>query len=64
MNTLSSFAGEIRSTSVSQFVRCQSSEKRVKGTSRSWLLASAAILALSLFTSGLALAQTDPFVGV
>jgi hypothetical protein len=64
MNTVSSFAGDIRSTPVSQFVTCQSSEKRVKGTSCSWLLASAAILALSLFTSGLALAQTDPFVGV
>jgi len=63
MNTVSSFAGDIRSTPVSQFVTCQSSEKRVKGTSCSWLLASAAILALSLFTSGLALAQTDPFVG-
>jgi hypothetical protein len=64
MNTLSSFAGDIRSTPVSQLVTCQSSEKRDKGTSRRWLLASAAILALSLFTSGLARAQTDPFVGV
>jgi len=63
MNTLSSFTGDIRPTILSQFVTRESSENTVKGISRSWLLAAAVILALVLFTSGLALAQTDPFLG-
>jgi hypothetical protein len=63
MNTLSSFARDIRTMLVSQIVTLRSSEKRVKKTSRSWLLAVTAILALLPCTSGLALAQTDPFVG-
>jgi hypothetical protein len=56
-----SFTRDIQPTLVSQFVTCQSSEKRVKETSRSWL--PVALLGLVLFTAGLALAQSDPFVG-
>jgi hypothetical protein len=63
MNALSTFAGDILPTTLSQSVTRQSSEDTVKGISRSWLLAAAAILALALFASGSALAQTDPFVG-
>lgn len=47
---------------LSQFVTRRSPEDRF--TSRSWLLVPAAIIALLLFTSGLALAQADPFVGI
>ncbi len=61
MNSLWSFTRRTRPTLVSQFVTCQSSEKRVKETSRSSL--PAALLVLVLFTAGLALAQSDPFVG-
>jgi hypothetical protein len=61
MNSLWSFTRGIRPTLVSQFVTCQSPEKRVKEISRSWL--PAALLGLVLFTAGLALAQSDPFVG-
>jgi hypothetical protein len=48
MNSLSSFACDVRPTLLS----------------RSWLLAAAAILALVFLSPGLALAQTDPFVGI
>src|ERR1700752_1197885 len=64
MNSLSSFARGIRPTPVSQLATCRSLEAGVSGTLRSWPLAAATILALLLCTSGLALAQADPFVGV
>jgi len=63
MNRLSSLARGIRPMQVLQFVTCQSSGKKVKEASRSRPPAAAAILALLLCTSGLALAQSDPFVG-
>ena len=63
MNAFLSFVGYIRPLVLSQFVTRQSSENRPKGTSRSWLLATAGIFAVALFTSGMVLAQTDPFVG-
>ncbi len=59
MNSLWSFTRGIQATLVSQFVRCQS--KRVMETSRSWL--PIALLGLALFAAGLAVAQSDPFVG-
>jgi hypothetical protein len=40
-----------------------SAESALKGTSRRWLLATAALFLVTLFTSGLTLAQTDAFVG-
>jgi len=61
MNSLWSFTRGIRSTLDSQFVTRLSSEKGVKRTSRGWL--PAALLGLVLFSAGLALAQSDPFVG-
>lgn len=64
MNTLSSFVSYIRPMLLSQFVTRQSPENRGKGTSRSWLLVPAGIVAVLLFASGLALAQADPFVGI
>jgi hypothetical protein len=48
----------------SQFVSQQCSQNWPKGTARSWLLASAAILALVLFAPRLTLAQADPFIGI
>ena len=63
MNSSSSFVSYIRPMLLSQFVIRQSPENGVKGNSRSWLLAAAAILPLLFFASGAALAQTDPFVG-
>jgi|HubBroStandDraft_2_1064218.scaffolds.fasta_scaffold06153_1 hypothetical protein len=64
MNTSSSFAGDIRPMVLSQFVTRQSSRNKLNGISRCWLLAAAAILALVFFTSGVVLAQTDPFIGI
>jgi len=63
MNSLSSFVRDIRPKPFSQFGQQQPSENRAKRSSGRWLLATAAILALLLFTSGMAMAQTDPFVG-
>jgi hypothetical protein len=64
MNSLSSFARGTRPTLVPQLATCRSLEAGVSETPRSWPLATATILALLLCTSGLALAQADPFVGV
>jgi len=61
MNSLWSFKRGIRPTLVSPFVTCQSSEKGVKRTSRAWL--PAALLGLVFVSAGVALAQSDPFVG-
>jgi hypothetical protein len=46
-----------------QSVTRQSVEIKEKGTARNWLIGVATILALTLMSSGLAIAQTDPFVG-
>jgi hypothetical protein len=63
MNTLSTFAG-IWSSAFLLFVTRKPSEDTARKSSRTWLLAAAAILAV-LFTPGLTVAQqSDPFVGI
>jgi hypothetical protein len=64
MKFLSSFAQDLRPTLLPQSVTRRPSVFRLKGSSRRWLLAAATSLAVALFTAGLALAQTDPFVGI
>jgi hypothetical protein len=64
MNTSSSFAAGIRPTLLLPFVTRNPSENTTRESSRGWLLAAAAILAV-LFTPGLTVAQqSDPFVGI
>jgi hypothetical protein len=63
MNTSFSLARGTRDLGTEQSVRRQSAENQIKGTARNWLYAFAAVLVLTLTSSGLALAQTDPFVG-
>jgi hypothetical protein len=62
MSSSSSFARDIR-PAVRQFISQQWSENWLEGTSRGWLRAPTIFLALVLLTSGLTLAQADPFVG-
>jgi hypothetical protein len=63
METISSFASGTRNLGTEQSVIRQSAEIKEKGTAGNWLIAVATILALTLMSSGLAIAQTDPFVG-
>ena len=62
MKVFWSFVGHIRPL-VSQFITRQSSGNKLKGSARSWLLTAVGILVAALLTSGLVLAQTDPFIG-
>ncbi len=64
MNTLWSSSRATRPIKIQHPVTAHSAENAVKRTWPSCLLAVAAILLLAFITSGLASAQTDPFVGV
>jgi hypothetical protein len=64
MNTLPRFGLDMRSTTLSQMVPRRTFESTFNWTLRGWLLGAMAIaLTLGLFSSSVAQAQTDPFVG-
>jgi hypothetical protein len=62
MNTLAS--NVTRNLGTGQSATPQLAENTRKGTAHNWLLAIAALLVVSLMSSGFAQAQTDPFVGI
>src|SRR5271166_3408653 len=63
MKTSSPIVRGSRPTVSPQLITRHLAAKTDKGIARNWLLAISVVLALALFTSGVAQAQVDPFVG-